>query len=164
MALYMEEVKSDEKLKIAAALANEIWHEHFIPIIGEAQVDYMLDKFQSYDAMKRQTANEGYTYYLFKQDGEYAGYSAIACREDRLFLSKIYVKRDFRGRKISSAAIEKYIEICKERKLRAIYLTVNKQNFAVDVYKSLGFKTIDSVKTDIGGGFFMDDYIMEKEI
>jgi hypothetical protein len=41
---------------------------------------------------------------------------------------------------------------------------VNKYNFAKDVYTALGFKTIDSVKTDIGGGFYMDDYIMELEV
>lgn len=30
-----------------AKLANEIWHQHFTPIIGEAQVNYMVDQFQS---------------------------------------------------------------------------------------------------------------------
>jgi GNAT superfamily N-acetyltransferase len=164
MGLYIEEVLSDEQLKTAAALAKEIWHEHFTPIIGREQVLYMLDKFQSYDAMKRQRASEGYTYYLFNWDGEYVGYSGIAVHGDRLFLSKLYVKKEARGRKISRMAVDKYKDICKEKQLRAIYLTVNKYNFAKDVYTALGFKTIDSVKTDIGGGFYMDDYIMELEV
>ena len=30
------------------------------------------------------------------------------------------------------------------------------------VYERRGFNTIDEVKKDIGGGFYMDDYIMEK--
>ncbi|MBR2742847.1 MAG: GNAT family N-acetyltransferase [Clostridia bacterium] len=164
MNLIIEEVTSDEKLKIVSLLAEEIWHEHFTPIIGREQVLYMLDKFQSFDAMKRQRESEGYTYYLFKLDGEYVGYSGIAVHGDRLFLSKLYVKKSARGNKISRAAIEKYTGICREKGLRAIYLTVNKYNFAKDVYTTLGFKTIDSVKTDIGGGFYMDDYIMELEI
>jgi RimJ/RimL family protein N-acetyltransferase len=43
-----------------------------------------------------------------------------------------------------------------------VYLTVNKYNErAIAVYKKIGFKTIDSPKTDIGNGFFMDDYVME---
>jgi hypothetical protein len=29
------------------------------------------------------------------------------------------------------------------------------------MYLQLGFKVIDAVVTDIGGGFVMDDYIME---
>lgn len=164
MALQIEQITNNDKLKIAAALADEIWHEHFTPIIGSAQVEYMLKKFQSYDAMRCQIDSEGYTYYLFKKDGEYVGYSGVAVHGDRLFLSKLYVRAENRGQKISSAAIAHYKALCREKNLRAIYLTVNKYNFAYDVYKSLGFKTIDSVVTDIGEGFVMDDYIMELSI
>ena len=164
MSLIIEEVSSDEKLKTVDSLAEEIWHEHFTPIIGRDQVLYMLDKFQSFTAMKRQRESEGYIYYLFKWDGEYVGYSGIAVHGDRLFLSKLYVKKEARGRGISRKAVDKYKGICKEKGLRSIYLTVNKYNFAKDVYTALGFKTIDSVKTDIGGGFYMDDYIMELDI
>ena len=45
----------------------------------------------------------------------------------------------------------------------AIYLTCNKHNkHSLDVYeKRFGFQWIDSVQTDIGNGFIMDDYILE---
>ncbi len=39
--------KTDAEIHEIAALADEIWHQHFTPIIGEAQVNYMVDKFQS---------------------------------------------------------------------------------------------------------------------
>ena len=46
-----------------------------------------------------------------------------------------------------------------------IRLTVNKYNqYTIDAYNKWGFKTVDSVVTDIGNGFVMDDYIMEYEI
>lgn len=45
---------------------------------------------------------------------------------------------------------------------KKIQLTVNKHNInSINAYKKWGFKTIDSVVTDIGSGFVMDDYIME---
>ena len=47
--------------------------------------------------------------------------------------------------------------------LAALYLTVNKHNeLGIRAYRAKGFETIDAVETDIGEGFVMDDYIMEK--
>jgi ribosomal protein S18 acetylase RimI-like enzyme len=44
-------------------------------------------------------------------------------------------------------------------------LAVNKRNArAITTYKRNGFAIIDSVVTDIGGGFVMDDYVMAKDI
>ena len=46
-----------------------------------------------------------------------------------------------------------------------MYLTVNKHNdLGIRAYKAKGFETIDAVETDIGNGFIMDDYIMEKKV
>ena len=46
-----------------------------------------------------------------------------------------------------------------------MYLTVNKGNdLGIRAYLGTGFRTIDAVETDIGNGFIMDDYIMEKRI
>ena len=47
----------------------------------------------------------------------------------------------------------------------AIYLTVNRNNrHAYEVYLAKGFKVIAEECADIGFGFVMDDYIMEKEV
>ena len=40
-----------------ADLADIIWKEHYIPIIGIPQVDYMLKKFQSAKAIKEQISD-----------------------------------------------------------------------------------------------------------
>ena len=49
--------------------------------------------------------------------------------------------------------------------LSNIYLTVNKDNInAIRTYEKLGFKNIDSLVTDIGNGFVMDDFKMQKEL
>lgn len=49
--------------------------------------------------------------------------------------------------------------------LDKIYLTVNKHNtHAVEVYRHFGFYQIDAVVTDIGGGYVMDDYILQKDV
>ena len=51
--------------------------------------------------------------------------------------------------------------MCRAAERHTIRLTVNKKNFSINIYKRLGFSIVEDVKTDIGGGFFMDDYVME---
>ena len=81
--------KTDAEIHEIAALADEIWHQHFTPIIGEAQVNYMVDKFQSYPALRSQIKQDGYEYYQIHISHTFAGYIGIHQEEDALFLSKL---------------------------------------------------------------------------
>ena len=59
-------------------------------------------------------------------------------------------------------AFNKIKQIALEYGKNKIKLTVNKNNTnTIKTYEKWGFKQIDSVVTDIGCGFVMDDYIME---
>lgn len=152
---------TDEKLIDLSILASEIWHEYFPSILSSAQIDYMVEKFQSYRAMSEQVKN-GYEYYFLEVDGEIAGYTGIHEEDGSLFLSKLYVKKDFRGRHISSGAMRFLCGICKSRGLNKIWLTVNRENeHTIEVYRHFGFKTVRTQDAGIGGGFVMNDYIME---
>ena len=63
MAFELVKIANDEQLNILASVANEVWHEFFPCILSAEQIDYMVDKFQSYDAMKKQM-EDGYEYYF----------------------------------------------------------------------------------------------------
>ena len=46
--------------------------------------------------------------------------------------------------------------------LSKITLTVNKYNLpAICIYEKVGFNRVDSIETDIGNGYVMDDYVYE---
>lgn len=95
------------------------------------------------------------------------GYTGGHVEKDtnRFFISKVYLLKEHRGRGLCSATMRFYERLARERGLDALYLTVNKHNdMAIPAYKKLGFEVIDSVETDIGEGFVMDDYIMEKKL
>jgi GNAT superfamily N-acetyltransferase len=156
-------VKNDEDIQTTVRLAREIWTQHYLPIIGREQVDYMLLKYQSYEAIGRQIA-EGYVYYLAYDGDIPCGYSSI--KEDRgVFLSKFYVKDSFRGRGMGKAMIGTIQDYAKEKRLGRIWLTCNKYNSrSLEIYKKLGFSIINSIVTDIGNGFVMDDYVLEKTL
>ena len=163
--LEVRKAETDTQVREIADLAKVIWNEHFTPIIGKDQVDYMVEKFQSYPALKEQIS-EGYEYYQIFSGGEFCGYTGIHPGEDnRLFLSKLYLKKESRGHHLATGAFSFLKEICRERGYSAIWLTCNKHNDnSLGVYRHFEFEIIDTQEADIGGGFIMDDYIMEYKI
>ena len=158
------EVLTDGQLDLVDELAIEIWNEHYVPIIGKKQVDYMLEKFQSKKVMKEQI-EKGYIYFLVEDEGRNIGYIGIEPSEDELFLSKLYLKSSERGKGFGKKAVKFLEELAGEKKLGKISLTVNKNNVkSIAAYEKIGFKNTGSIVMDIGGGFVMDDYKMEKII
>ncbi|MDO5398541.1 MAG: GNAT family N-acetyltransferase [bacterium] len=157
-------INTPEEFDSLAELASEIWHEHFTSIIGEAQVEYMLEHFQSSAAMQEQVRNDGYSYYCVCDGGEVCGYCAICPHEDYMYLSKFYMRADFRRKGIGRKMMDFIAGETKKAGLPKIRLNVNKYNFAIDVYKRLGFSITADEVNDIGNGFVMDDYVMEKNV
>ncbi len=156
--------KSNSEIEQIALLAGQIWTEHFTAIIGQSQVEYMLEKFQSNKAISEQVA-QGYEYYLVGSPGKFVGYTALVKEADRLMISKLYALSSARGIGIGKKILEFIESKCKSEGINTIWLTVNKHNEnVISWYQRRGFSTVDSVKADIGEGFFMDDYIMEKSI
>lgn len=142
-------------------LAKEIWTEHYISILSKEQIDYMLEKYQSAKAVREQIKN-GYSYFVMYLNGVISGYTGIVFEKDKMFLSKLYVKKQARKKHIAKNTLDYLKKLCREKGYNKIYLTVNKNNSdSVKAYKNMGFYELDSTVTDIGNGFVMDDYIME---
>lgn len=156
-------IETDAQIKELCALAREIWNEYSICFISQEQIDYMLEKFQSEQVVKGQINFQNYSYYFLEEDGVNFGYFAVQKQKDNLFLSKIYIKKDYRGKGYARKAFTNAIvPIAFELELPKISLTVNKYNFAsIMVYEKLGFDRVDSKEFDIGNGYIMDDYIYE---
>ncbi len=155
----MAEFEKVNDMKELASLASSIWHEYWTCILSHDQIDYMVENFQSEKAIKNQIENENYTYYFIIKDGAKAGYFGISDKKEYLFLSKLYIKKEYRHQGLGKKAFEKIKELANDKPIR---LTVNKYNTnTINAYKKWGFKIIDAVVTDIGSGFVMDDYIME---
>ncbi|MGB0430585.1 MAG: GNAT family N-acetyltransferase [Bacteroidia bacterium] len=157
-------LKTQTDLFAVEKLATEIWHEHYTPIIGQAQVKYMLGKFQSADAMQKQI-DEGYEYYSISNEEKLIGYLSIQPRHGHLFLSKAYVHSDYRGSGYGQKAFDFVTQRAKEFNFNKIQLTVNKYNQrTIHVYEKYGFRKVKEAVFDIGQGYIMDDYVMELEI
>ena len=149
-----------------ALASSDARHEFFPSVLSTEQIDYMVEKFQSAQAMKEQMKSEGYKYFLLLNGGTRVGYTAIRHDGDgRLFLSKLYVKKEHRGKGYATEVFEFLKRYCRENGLTAIWLTVNKHNStAISVYEKRGFRKIGEGVTDIGKNFVMDDFYFQLDV
>ncbi len=152
----------NQDIQKLAILASNIWHEYWTEILIPAQIEYMIEQFQSSTAIEKQILEEDYNYYFVIENNENIGYFGISNKKNYMFLSKLYIIKDYRHKGIGKKAFEKIKELTIMENLKTIRLTVNKYNTnTINTYKKWGFKITDAVVTDIGSGFVMDDYIME---
>lgn len=157
-------VRTEAEIRCVAQLAEVIWKEHYTPIIGDNQVTYMLEHFQSAAAMQRQIA-EGYDYFLLRFKTSDAGYFALKPEAGNVFLSKIYIAKQFRNNGLAQAALHFIENYTCDHDADTLWLTVNKYNtLAIGWYEKVGFVTTEAIVQEIGGGFVMDDYRMEKAL
>lgn len=167
MQQQIQTIKNETEAMLIAKLAREIWQEHYTPIIGDEQVAYMLRKFQSADRIWTDINEKGYTYCWISTEGRPAAYMAYQEQKDqnKCFLSKLYVKKPYRGQKMARALMAHLVNTCRQHNIHEIYLTVNKNNnHSIEAYKKMMFQVYDAVITDIGQGFVMDDYVMHRII
>jgi GNAT superfamily N-acetyltransferase len=155
-------VCDDAQIAEVVRLARQIWTEHYLNIIGQAQIDYMLARFQSSAAIAEQL-REGYEYFLLQYRGQAVGYAAVNADANsrRLFVSKLYLLDTVRGLGLGRASMQYLAQLAQTRGLRSLWLTVNKLNPALQAYLKMGFVKTADVVADIGGGYVMDDFQLE---
>lgn len=158
-------VSSPAQVADVARMAREVWNEYYVSLIGQAQVDYMVAKFQTAAAMQSQI-DSGYEYFVIRQAGRAVGYAAIRhdAAEARLFISKLYLLAAHRKSGAGRQTLALIERIARERGATHLWLTVNKGNPSVRAYERLGFTIVEALVMDIGGGYVMDDYRMEKPL
>lgn len=160
--ITLRKAKEDD-IEIIREIAAATWPSAYLDIIGQAQIDYMLDKMYNKGELLKQFM-EGHIF-LIAEEGEnqfgFAGYSIIG-HDARIYkLHKLYVLPSAHGKGVGKILINEVFNQVKDAGGSALQLNVNKHNKAKDFYLKGGFTIKESVKLDIGEGYFMDDYVME---
>lgn len=160
-----KKVESLDDVTLTAELANTIWHQHYKSILSLEQIEYMVEQFQSTKAIAEQIEQQGYHYELIFDKGIPCGFYAVQKQQEKMFLSKIYIKEEHRKKGIGGYCIKNILAQALQEDCTLLYLTVNKFNSSsIAAYRQLGFLVIESIQTDIGNGFIMDDYVMQKKL
>lgn len=164
-SIVIKRVLSPQDIQVATDLASTIWNEYYVPIIGQEQVDYMVNSFQSAEAIEKQISEDDYEYYLIEHLTKPSGYISIKLMDNELFLSKFYIAKEERGTGLGKEGLKFIIHRAKELGAHSITLTVNKYNInSIKAYEKMGFKNTGSIVSDIGAGFVMDDFTMRYEL
>ncbi len=144
-----------------AKMAHDIWNAHYVEMVGQEQVNYMLAKFYNRQSLVEQLLKKKHRFYLIEHQNETIGFLSVSSEnESDYFLHKFYIYSDRSNSGIGTQALHAIIHLTKAKTLT---LTVNRQNFkSINFYFKNGFK-INSVEDfDIGNGYEMNDFVMQK--
>lgn len=156
---------TDSQFAEIAAIAREIWHEHYSSIISHQQIDYMLEKGYALEVIQKEVKEQGVHYDQIFDGNEFVGYAAYGPIEEAntLKLHKLYVKVNRHGKGFGKYLLEHVNAFAKKNGYARIILQVNKKNEkAIRAYTRFGFSVREEKVFDIGNGFVMDDYILQK--
>ncbi len=163
--IEIKEANHKFEFKIIEKLASEVLHEVYDPIIPPEHTDYFLTEFQSIHAIENQIQNENFSYYLLNLNTKTVGYLGIQTQNKALILSKLYILKSFRGKKIGKTALEFVNRFAIEKGFEKIELIVNQQNQnTVNIYQKNGFKITESIVNSFPNGHSVEDYKMEKRL
>jgi len=149
------------------ALAREIWETHYTPIVGAAQIQYMLDQRYRPQTLREELARTDLWWDLLLVDGEPRGYASYFVDEDgaSLKLDKLYVHPRCQRGGHGERMLERVLAKARALGCKQVSLAVNKRNpKAIAAYEKWRFRIEQAVVKEIGGGFVMDDYVMVREV
>ena len=154
-----------EHLAEIAALAEIVWRAHYPGIISPEQIDYMLTRMYDVEVMRRELES-GIRYDRLLIDGQLRGFASCGPTLSGEFkLHKLYVHPEFQRQGLGTLLLKHVEALALDRGFETLVLGVNKKNTkAIAAYRKRGFTIRESVITDIGGGFVMDDYVMVKPL
>jgi GNAT superfamily N-acetyltransferase len=158
---------TEAHLPALAELAGVIWREHYPGIISRAQIDYMLGKMYSLDTLRTELRAKQIRFVRLLVAERFVGFASFGPQPEPgvMKLHKCYLLPEMHGQGYGSLLLQH----CEQEVLRLgakrLILAVNKHNpKAVAAYQRNGFVITESVITDFGNGFVMDDYLMAKEL
>jgi len=154
-----------DDIKLIQDIAHQTWPLTYGEILSKEQLDYMLDAFYNEEVLK-DSINNGHHFILAKEEDEVLGFASYEHQYDQkqqTKIHKIYILQQTQGKGIGKKLIN-FIEItAKENDSVSLLLNVNRYNKALFFYQKIGFEITTKVNIEIGHGYLMEDFVMEKK-
>ncbi|MEO8101994.1 MAG: GNAT family N-acetyltransferase [Betaproteobacteria bacterium] len=163
---YLETL-TEADFEFVAGLADTIWRSHYASIVSRAQIDYMLAGRYTAENLRAYLGADDRWMELLKIAGTAIGYCSYArsATPGELKLEQLYLLPAFKGRGLGGFMLRHVESRARELGMQMLMLQVNKQNVdSIGVYRKTGYAVRAEVVFDIGNGFVMDDYVMEKAV
>jgi ribosomal protein S18 acetylase RimI-like enzyme len=152
-------------LPAIAALADRVWRAHYPGIISPEQIEYMLARMYDLDVLAREMTEQGIRLACAEESGALIAFASWGPPAPRAKLHKLYVDPARQRRGVGSRLLAHVEREARAAGAGRLFLNVNKRNAqAIAAYRRAGFEITAATVDDIGGGFVMDDWIMEKPL
>ena len=150
-------------------LALKIWPSTYGEILSKKQLDFMLDKFYDLKYLENLMLVQNQVFLLISQNDTFLGFCAYELNAtnsakdiSKTKLHKLYVLPETQGKGLGKLLLKEVEKAAVLNNNTAVILNVNRYNKAVQFYNKQDYKIIETVDIEIGNGYLMEDYIMEK--
>ena len=159
MTIEKVDIKDLDKI---IKLAEQTWFETYKEILSKEQSNFMFHKMYNKDVLI-ENYNSGNEFYIISQNKD-LGYMELIFNSDNIKISKIYILTDNQRKGIGNELINKAIKIGQSNNSNKITLNVNRNNSAKLFYLKNNFTITKEIDIEIGNGYLMEDYVMERLI
>lgn len=159
-------IADKSQLHIVRDLAYKIWPVAYEEILSEAQLDYMLENFYALSALEKQMDSR-HVFLLAEENDVFYGFASyeVNCNATgKTKLHKIYVLPQTQGKGLGKLLLSEVEKAALGAGNSHVFLNVNRYNNAQEFYKRLGFEIIHQEDIEIGNGYLMEDFVMEKPL
>ena len=154
----------EKDIPLIRDLTMKIWPQAYSTILSATQIDYMLDMMYSESSLQKQM-KENHEFIIVNDGTEPVGFASFSLQEPGVYkLHKIYVMPKNQGKGTGKFVINEILKAIIIKGGKALQLNVNRNNRAKEFYEKLGFNVIREEDNDIGNGYLMNDYVMEKKV
>ena len=160
---------TEADLPLIQQLAYQTWPVTFAGILLPEQITYMLELMYSLDSLKQQIDEKKHVF-LSAQESDskqplgFVSYELDYQQQSKTKIHKIYLLPASQGKGVGRLLIEKVAELAQQHQNDTLSLNVNRHNKAIQFYERMGFQHVASETIDIGNGYIMDDFVMEKSL
>jgi GNAT superfamily N-acetyltransferase len=153
-----------DDFKIINDLALKTWYDTYTTILSPEQLEYMLKEMYSLEAFTEQIAVKGHHFLLLSENDRYLGFASYELNytSGTTKLHKLYVLPETQGKGAGRLLITTIESLAKKNGNDKVSLNVNRYNDAVKFYLKNGFEKAGEEDINIGNGYLMEDFIMEK--
>lgn len=149
-------------------MARVVFPRTYAPILSGEQIDYMMEMMYSERSLLEQMGPAGHIFFIDGMNG-YVSYRRDGVSGDGralYHLEKLYVMPRAQKMGLGKRLFDTVVKAVKADSPVAsrIELNVNRLNPAVSFYEHLGMHRDHQGDFPIGGGYFMNDYIMAVDL
>ncbi|QKZ13607.1 GNAT family N-acetyltransferase [Spirosoma sp. KUDC1026] len=160
---------TEEQLSTIRSIAYQTWPSTFGAILSPEQIEYMLTMMYSPEALLTQAHEKNHVFLLANESVSqealgFVSYELDYKGESATKIHKLYLLPDSQGKGVGRQLIDCVSELARRHGNDRLSLNVNRNNKAIQFYERIGFSVVKQENIDIGNGYLMEDFVMEKPL